>query len=222
MFGKKALPVGTIAMMLVIALAVMGLGFSIWNTTIYDAGVVTTGTFGASWINTFTDDGANPDNPLKDPDDVPCTLPGCVFGAGAADPIEAGPLADRSDKAIGACASWTVEAENHNTLHWQLDNVYPGYYCTIWTQVISTGSVPMKVQSWAHVNSSQIQIGFVDGERLYCGDQIEPNSLYQVTMYVHVLDGASPNSVYSGSSSYNLVQWNEWDDDFCGTLPQRP
>ena len=224
MFGKKALPVGTLVVMLIIALAGLGLGYALWSTTLTDAGTVTTGTFGAKWAYTFTDDGGTVDDSTRDVGDIKCKDDsGCVYPKGpcpagggcesARDPSGPGPNGPRYDKAIGHCASSILDTEQYKILHWDVSNAYPSYYCTVWSFIGSTGSVPMKVQARTLNHSSQIETGFVAG--LNCGDQIDPEDQLPVGMWVHVLQTATPGATYSGNSSYTLVQWNEWSSGAC-------
>jgi hypothetical protein len=233
MFGRKALPFGTIVLVSIIALAVMGLGYATWSNIITDAGTVTTGTFGAVWTNTFTDDGANQESNDRDLGDIHCADAGtdCIYpvlpagvscdgswtdpACSARDPKGPGPNAPRTDKAIGHCWSGIDSGDAYKVLHWGVDNAYPGYYCTVWSYIGSSGTVPMKIQSRTlNVGvDSDISTGFVN-DGIKCGAQIDPGDQLEIGMWIRV-DEASQYTVYAGDSSYTLVQWNEFNQNLC-------
>lgn len=219
MFGRKRLPIWALVVVLILALAGLGLGYAVWSQVLTDTGRVNTGTFGVAWNSTFTDDGAHVDDPARDVGDVPCAAPECVFGEGARDPSGPGPNGPRYDKAVGACASWITQEEGYLILHWQVDNAYPSYYCTVWADIRNTGSIPVKIQARSLASDPQIETGFIGGDYAFtCGDQIDPggeNALLPIGMWIHVREDAAPGASYSGSSAYTLVNWNEWSGGAC-------
>jgi hypothetical protein len=211
MLGKKVLPLGTLFLVLVMALAMLGIGYALWSTTLTDEGVVNTGSFSADWFDVFTDDDGDAYKPGYDDGDTG----DCGTGAGSCDPKEPGPNPARYTKGVGACAAWIVDTEDHQILHWQLDTTYPSYYCTVWGHIRNTGSIPMKLQSRSLERShpAKFTTGFVSG--VACGTQIDPGDLLPIGMWVHVEQEAEPESTYTGNSSYELVQWNEYDPGLC-------
>ena len=209
MLGKKVLPLGTLFLVLVMALAMLGIGYALWSTTLTDEGVVNTGSFSADWFNVFTDDDGAVVDPTKDDGDTG----DCDIGAGSCDPRQPGPNPARYTKGVGACTSWIVDTEDYQILHWQLDNTYPSYYCTVWGHIRNTGSIPMKIQSRELTSDPEIESGFVSG--VSCGDQIDASGLLPIGMWVHVKQEAQPESSYVGNSAYTLVQWNEWEAGNC-------
>ena len=138
MFSRKSLPIGTLVMVLVIMLALLGVGYALWSTTLTDVGTVTTGTFLARWDNVFTDDDGAVVDENKDADDDG----NCAIGGSSCDPSAPGPNPARYDKGIGHCTSGIVEAESWEILHWSVSNAYPSYYCTVWGHITNTGSIP--------------------------------------------------------------------------------
>jgi hypothetical protein len=216
MFGRRALPFGTIVLVSIIALAVMGLGYAWWSTELTDVGVVNTATFNANWLRTFTDDGNSVDEVSFDVGDFACAADtNCIYpktglgSEGARDPSGPGANGPRSNKAIGSCGSVFHESgDDPNVLHWTLSNVYPGYYCTVWSDFHNESGVPMRIQSAGLSYADGITTGYIDGYAPTVGRQVDPNEVVHVGMWVRVDDDANPNKPYIGSSNITLVQWN--------------
>jgi len=212
MFAKKSLPIGTLLIVIVIALAGMGVAYGHWTATLTDVGTVNTGTFVADWFNVFTDDDGTVVDATKDDGDDG----NCAIGGSSCDPLEPGPNPNRETKGIGHCTSWIVDTEDYLILHWNVDNAYPSYYCTVWGHIRNMGSIPMKIQTRSLTADPGITTGFIGGAHAFaCGDQLDASDLLQVGMWIHVEQSAEPDQSYSGSSTYTLVNWNEWDAGAC-------
>lgn len=217
---RRFLGLGGLALLLVMALAAIGIGSALWSKTLTIEGTVNTGEVNAEFTNAFTDDDDKVDDQTKDPgDDEDCVDLGGVDVDGdgwtSCDPSSPGPAADRYDKDVARCDAW-VDQEDPQLLHIEIDNGYPSYYCTIWAHITNTGSIPVKVQS---VTITETNItDQVTGDLLTdipCGLQIDPGQTVQVGGWVHVEQTAAENATYSATIEVELVQWNEWDQANC-------
>jgi hypothetical protein len=221
MFARKRLPVWALVVVLILALAGLGLGYAHWTLRLFDQGTVTTGSFTAEWQDAFTDDDDIDDPGDKDLGDDGFCLAYMEGGEGSCDPVEAGPMPSRNNtfaepKDVGKCTVDILRDSEGNRviLDWKVENGYPSYYCTVWGHIANTGSVPMRIYHRAlkNPNPNRITTGFaVDSNQPYdCGYQIDPGESLQVGMWIHVEQAAEPGgNTYTGSSEYRLVNWNE-------------
>ena len=201
-----------LAIVVIIALAAMGVAYGLWSKTLFVNATVNTGTVDAAWDYVFTDDSNHVDNPALDAGDTgdttPCPLP--VGSTTSCDPKGPGPNALRYDKAVGNCSGWFTTADP-TTLKLQIDNSYPSYYCTVWSAIANKGTIPLKVQ---HVKittnfTNQIEGTFLDPSSL-CGIQIDPSQKKDLSGWLHVKQEAAQGVAYSVVMEVQLVQWNEW------------
>jgi hypothetical protein len=73
---RRSLGLGGLALMLLLALAVIGLGFGLWSKILTIDGIIRTGSVNAEFIDAFTDDDNKQDDPAFDfYDDGDCDLP---------------------------------------------------------------------------------------------------------------------------------------------------
>src|SRR3970040_1007247 len=62
MSARKPIPVGTLFMGLVVALAAVGVGYGLWSKTLFIQGSVSAGDLNAVFVDAFTDDDGVVDN----------------------------------------------------------------------------------------------------------------------------------------------------------------
>ncbi len=118
-----------------------GLVFAVWSTYLTTEGNVNTGGLGVGWYEVGTDDDGNVVNDLSGSDNNTGQDFDMNAERSSADPSTHGPGAvDRWNKDVGACYA---EGGGPN-LNINLDNVYPGYNCTVYAKVRNEGSVPVK------------------------------------------------------------------------------
>src|SRR3989304_5319431 len=92
MRASRSLPIGTLFMVLVIALASLGVGYGLWSRTLLIRGVVNTGDVSSVFRGAFTDDDGKVDDPALDSGDTGnCPIPagggsGCAPAPSGADP----------------------------------------------------------------------------------------------------------------------------------------
>jgi len=159
---NRTIGTGGLVMMLVLALAAVGIGVALWSKVLTINGVVGTGTVNAQFVEVFTDDDDKVDNPNADAGDTgdcpihASTLPGPT----SCDPRETGAegpddvQAHRYDKDVARCDATAVEdgQDNETQPGSQLANVairnaYPSYHCTAWFLIQNNGSIPIHLHS---------------------------------------------------------------------------
>ena len=225
MLKRKVLPVGTLFMVLVLALAFLGVGYGLWSKLLLIDGTINTGVVDAIFFEAFTDDDDVENNELKDDgDDVVCPV-----GGGSCDPKAFGPNPDRYTKDVGHCEAIVDLATDPTgeTLKVTVENGYPSYYCTVWFDILNNGTIPVKIQNlnvtpvgqWT--NGVEVTVALSE---LACGDQIDPGDLIpgggatnlaQGDIHIHVEQAAAQNGIYEFNAQLFLVQWNEYFADQC-------
>lgn len=215
MLRRKSMPIGAFFMVLVLALATLGVGFGLWSKLLLINGTVNTGTVDAKFALAFTDDDNKIDNPLKDAGDVgPCP----AFGAGSCDPKAFGPNPARYDKDVGVCTA-SLDPTG-TTLTVAVKYGYPSYHCTLWFDILNSGTIPVKIQSLtlSHPGFTEDEVT-VELSELACGQQIDPGKTQQGDVHIHVEQGAEQNHTYTFTSDLLLVQWNEFEPAQCPPPP---
>jgi len=214
-------------MLVVVALAAMGVGYALWYKVLTIDGTVNTGTVHAKFIDAFTDDDDVMNNPDKDAADLDdCEDIGGVDMDGdtltSCDPMASGANAPRWDKDVARCDAGITDDEN---VAWVTKtNVYPSYYCTAWFEIENDGTVPVRIAS-ATVNGVAVTPSVptpfdLDGDGLddveihltgldeEC-QQIDPDEIVQMDIDQHILQDAPQGATLSYTVEVQLNQWNE-------------
>lgn len=232
---KGFLPTGVLFMLLVVALAAIGVGYALWYKVLTIDGTVNTGSVHAKFIAAFTDDDDVVNNVDKDPTDLDdCEDIGGVDmdgdGLTSCDPKESGADADRWDKDVARCDAG-IDPDDPNVAWVTKTNVYPSYYCTAWFEIENDGTVPVKIAS-ATVNGQPVtpsvptpfDLDNADGDNdnstgadveihltgldEEC-QQIEPDEIVQMDIDQHILQDAPQGDTLSYTVEVQLNQWNE-------------
>jgi len=211
-FGRKSLPVGVLVMLLVLALATLGLGYGLWSKTLYINGTVGTGKVDAIFITAFTDDDNKVDDADKDPGDIGT----CINDPNTScDPSSPGPKPTRYDKDVGLCVA-VIDPNDAEKATVTVSTGYPSYYCTMWFDIKNNGTIPLKIQSLTLIpanftNGLEVTVAL---SQLAKGQQIDPyvtdDDLAQGDIHIHVEQEAGQGASYSFSAELLLVQWNEY------------
>ncbi|NIM92150.1 MAG: hypothetical protein GTO18_00335 [Anaerolineales bacterium] len=230
---RKTIPVGVLFMIMVLALASLGVGYGLWSKTLVITGEVRTGDVHAMFMDAFTDDDDKVDNPDKDSQDTDeCIDLGDVdrFTEGDDNPISGFTSCDPAasgkdikphyDKDVAACVAEILDPQTAKVTKY---NVYPSYYCTAWFDILNDGSIPVKVQS-VKINGQPVRPSVItpfdlDDDELadveihvseikVC-QQIEPNELVQMDIDQHVLQEAPQGGTLNYTVEVLLHQWNE-------------
>jgi hypothetical protein len=192
---KKGLPIGTIVVILVIALAAIGVGYGLWSKVLFISGTVQTGNVNAVFVSASTNDDGAGDilNPY--------------------DPLDPGYTKD-----VGSCTV-AITGEAHDQLTITILNGYPSYSCTVDFTVRNSGSIPVMVQAFNFTGLPPVLDLTLPGDPqnwLSVGDQIDPDHEVAGALTVHVRQEAEETTdpqnpvVYSFSAAITLVQWNEY------------
>lgn len=146
--------IGIVFMLLVMAVALTGMGYGLWAQTLTISETVNTGSVSLEYTLAFTNDDGIPTDVSFDPDDNNASSTQIFdFNAtsSSADPLEPGPFVGspfstttRYDKDVGECSA-QVSLPDTATL--TKSNVYPSYHCTAWFDIVNNGSVPVKIKS---------------------------------------------------------------------------
>jgi hypothetical protein len=190
---KKALPVGTMFMVLVIALAVMGVGYALWSETLTISGSVQTGEVDIEFSQ----------HPVLE----------CVDVNGELTCPEPPEKAD----AANCTVAWSNTATDPNdtganNLLVTVTGMYPSYHCKVGFDITSTGTVPVHIWQpeptgdippWVAYDFSCYPAGF----QLHQGE-----STGVCTMDIHFSNEIAPPES-SGPFTFGwtilATQWNE-------------
>jgi hypothetical protein len=128
--------IGIVFMLLVMAVALTGMGYGLWAQTLTISETVNTGSVSLEYTLAFTNDDGIPTDPSFDADDNDGPIQIFDFNAtsSSADPLESGPFVGspnstttRYHKDMGRCEA-AVSLPDSATL--TKTNVYPSYHCT--------------------------------------------------------------------------------------------
>jgi len=191
---NKALPIGTIFMILVIALAILGVGYALWSETLTISGTVNTGEVDVEFS-------------VHDPEE-------CVDVNGVLtcpEPPEKADVANCTVEWLGPDGDSEVDL-GPDQLVVTIDGMYPSYHCKVSFDVTSTGSVPVHV--WLPEPSGDIPEWvatdfngcYEDGVQLHQGD-----TTGLCTMDIHFTNEQAPPEGSSHTFGWTILatQWNE-------------
>jgi hypothetical protein len=178
---RRNIPVGTLFMILILALATLGVGYGLWAKLLLINGTIETGVVDAIFVNAFTDDDGKVDLASKDAGDTGSCAEYQHNIGGSCDPSSFGDVnapPTRYDKDVGHCeAIVDLEADpTGETLKVTVENGFPSYYCTVWFDILNNGTIPVKIQELEltpnnFTNGEQVT---VELSHLSCGQQIDP------------------------------------------------
>jgi len=192
-------PALLLALLLVLALATLGLGYAHWEKLLDIDGTVNTGEVNAIWTAANTTDPVGA-NDLKD-----------ATGA-------------RSDKDVGMLEC-TIDA-NPQILHYTIHNGYPSYYADCEVEWTNNGTIPVDVvalragpeggplvsipfDTWVDLDLNgdmlnDINLKVVNGLLV----QIDPGASDAYSVWVHVKQDAPELAVLGFDVQIQLIQWN--------------
>lgn len=219
--------IGLLALALVLALGTLGVGYAMWDKTIYIDTTVNTGEVNAEFVNAFTDDDGVVDDASKDAGDDGGGTDYDYWGPFSSDdPSEGGPNPARYNKDVGMC--YVTTDEDPQILHFYVENGYPCYWNTLWFEIMNTGTVPVNIEGLTVTPKGDMDRDndgyddiYIAISELSDGLQIDPYSWSNETQWgnveIHVVqtlnDDASgfggENETYEFEVEIWLVQWNE-------------
>jgi hypothetical protein len=195
MFKNKALPVGTIFIILVIALAALGVGYALWSETLSISGTVSTGEVDVEFSTHNKEECVDINGTLTCPE-----------------PPEKADVADCTVEWLGPDGDSNGD-DGFDQLVVTVTGMYPSYHCIVSFDVTSTGSVPVHVwlpeatednPEWIATNFEDC---YVDGVQLHQGQ-----STGVCTMDIHFTnDQAPPENSGPIALGWNILatQFNE-------------
>ena len=193
--------VPAMGLLLLGALATMGIGYGLWAKTLTIDGVVHTGEVDARWVTRVCEEfNSWPDLPSA-PED---------FG-------------EAEGKNVGTFSVF-VDGQDDQILHFQLANVYPSYAIDCGVKYQVEGTIPVIIRGTQILEGpeltncefsgdeqtkimecDELTVWFVDG----VGSQVHPGSLVASNLIVHVEQLAVQESTYTFSVQVCMAQWNE-------------
>jgi hypothetical protein len=203
----------TVLVLLIVALASVGVGYALWSKTLHINGTVATGNVNAIFTKAFTDDDNGVDDGSLDSTDLDNCIgqPGGKFGTGSCDPAASGHNVLRKDKDVGICQAEITE-EDDQIIEVTIDNAYPSYYCTVFFSFKNTGSIPVKIFTLAAVGPA-ITAGHVTAhwtDLQGVGQQIDPGATVSGDLDLHVNQSSPQGETLVLYGKIQLWQWNEF------------
>jgi predicted ribosomally synthesized peptide with SipW-like signal peptide len=189
MLTKKSLPVGTLFMVLVILLALLGVGYALWSDTLVITGTVETGNVDMAFSPcTTNDEGVDPG---YEKDVASC---GC-------EPSD-GDLSDGTDDT------------GPDALTISIENGYPSYSCEVSYDMTNMGSIPVHLYSVTEdydPSALEYTQECVDesGDPVGIGYQLHTGEHVYCTIGLHVLQEAEEGGTYELTKEYLWGQYNE-------------
>ncbi len=239
MTTRRTLPASAIFMLLVLALAALGVAYGLWSRTLTIRGVVNTGSVNTRFSLAFTDDDGRVNDPALDFYDTGA----CAIGSASCDPKENGPehrdnTLHRYDKGVAECLATLTATGDNGTL--RTNNGYPGYFCTGWFDINNNGSIPVKIGR-ATINNIDVIPGLPMAFDLDNADadnnpstgadvavyltnidlcqQIDPGQTVRLDVDQQILSAAPQNSSLAYTIRLQFNQWNETCTPPQATLP---
>lgn len=171
---------------LMLALAMTGVAFAMWDKTLYIDGTVSTGEVDAEFTLAFSDDDGMVNDMSKDS-------------------LDDGKDPPTKDKDV---AKTIVEIDSDpQRLIVTITNAYPSYEPTIWFDIKNTGSIPVKIQSITITEPAEVPVTITE---IMNGQQIDADETVQGDIELHIEQIALESTTYTFTIEIYLVQWNEY------------
>jgi hypothetical protein len=128
--------IGLIAIVVVLALGIIGVGYAAWSQSITVSGTANVGSFGVKFENAASNDAGTANDPSS---------AGAWTFSGTGVPPYTWSGTNLSQNVASTTGVITSVTKTNDTLTITLTNAYPGYYGSIAADVLNTGSVPVKM-----------------------------------------------------------------------------
>lgn len=206
MSGRRALPVGTILIVLAILLATMGVGYGLWSQVLTINGIVHTGEVDAALSVDEVDEGPQWDDNGFDEDE------------------------EANGKDVAECSYQFVDPY---TLNVTITNGYPSYNCWLEFDVHNTGTIPVIAEQPVLTYPPELTVElygcYHDGDANLLtpvpAPQLDPvgmgpgDSVAFCWIRAHVDQEAAELATYNYQATVCVHQWNEAASATCGPLP---
>jgi predicted ribosomally synthesized peptide with SipW-like signal peptide len=191
MFKGKSLPVGTLFMVLVIMLALLGVGYALWSDTLVIEGQVQTGEVDMAFSPCETDDDGIEDDGID---------PGGKDVASCECALSTGSIEDDSD-------------HGNDQLDITIAGGYPSYSCNVTYDMTNIGTVPVHLYSVTALYDVYAldveQDCWVGEESVGIGYQLHPGDSVDCDIDLHVRQEAAENDTLTLHKEYLWGQFNE-------------
>lgn len=208
MFGRKTLSAGTMGMLLVFALASVGVGYGLWSQELLINGFVFTGEMDAELSLEEIDESASFDGL--------CPAGGFSIGKDCDDDGSLNDDMEAEGKDVGLC---TARLINPYTMEVVLRNTYPSFNCFIRWDVHNSGSIPIHIYRPDYFYNGDYVGGAINTPELHVNGwppdcfadltQLEPSQRAFCNLHIHVNQPARENSEYRFQIRVFSRQWNE-------------
>jgi hypothetical protein len=201
MLAKKSLPMTAIVVILILALASLGVSYGLWSDTLEINGVVHTGyvdahmTLGEVDQGEYVPNGTNDDLEVELKDVAECTAE-----------LKPGPLGDAPD--------YDTPPDKVDI---SITNGYPSFHCYVEIDVANAGTIPIKVKPPSATNVVNTGGSNLTIETLACWTtdlQLEPGedsvtAFPQCRVHIHIEQSATEKADYYFEGQFLAYQWNE-------------
>ncbi len=226
MIRHRSVPLGALFVIVLLALAALGIVYGLWSQLFVISGSVQTGSVNTAFASAFTDDDNVVDDPLLDGLDTG-SCPNPPNANQSCDPSAVGPD-DKShfDQAVASCSVTLTEGDpdqpGSQSAEIHILNAYPGYACTGWFVIQNAGTIPVKVEDITYDGQPLIpgtplaldlsgddlpDLNVVLADIELC-QQLDPGE--EITFYLgqEVLPDIPPQTEMSYVLAFQISQWN--------------
>jgi hypothetical protein len=212
---KKSLPLGAVVMLMILALATIGIGYGLWSKTLFIFGTVNTGNLDAflsvEEVDQLYDFNAN-----------------CPDGSGYSigqDCDGDGFLNDDwewLEKDVAECVA-ELDDTDPQIMRVTITEAYPSYNCFIKWDVHNTGTIPMDVYGPAYFYEGVLQGSAINVPELHVNGwpppcfarydesfQLDPGERIFCNLHVHLNQPAEEKTTYEFEVRVWGRQWNEY------------
>jgi hypothetical protein len=190
---RHKLPIGTVVMLLMLALVTMAVGYGLWSEMLNIHGTVKTGEVDAWWTTCDCIDYGLDPNPSPNPP---------------------------KDKDVGSTACW-IDDNNPHLMHVVVSNGYPSYWNNCEVHLQNTGTVPIKIRGYKVIpknftmasgygeDDGEIWVKYWDGVDTQMDLCPHPSCEQASSLQFHVEQPALENHDYEFDVLVCVAQWNE-------------
>jgi hypothetical protein len=196
MFRRRAMPISALIMILILALATLGIGYGLWSKTLIIEGTVNTGKVDAEFSYNEVDEGVwRPFNQNNQDDDE-----------------------EYEGKDVAEC---TMEVAG-DKLTITITKGYPSFHCWAEFDVHNTGTIPIKlhlpefkdVPPWLTLNLDDSSIPYGCYHDTYFNPvgvhpQLHPSDRVFCVIFMHIEQSAPQDATATFTGSIFAHQWNE-------------
>jgi hypothetical protein len=204
-------PAGVVFTGIIVALALIGVGYGLFADTLRISGAVATGSVNAAFSLHEVDEGLvrgseggpqdndqNEDMEANGLDAAECYVR--PANATAADDVS--PVDETASEDL-------ISSRPRDFLYVYLKYAYPSFNCYVDFDVHNVGSIPIKVNQPVFGPLPGPRILTVETQNCYeNGVEVQPGKEVLCTLHVHVERGAQPNTVYRFGGTICAYQWN--------------